>query len=380
MNQVTTPGQASREREPRQGFFGLIRDSLAWGDLRHTPYGLRPALIFGASYFLTGLTARFEFIAGPNIVQDLNIDIRVIAGLASIVGILGIAGSLFVGWLADRRNRLLLAGGGRLVQGAANVLQSGAQDIRRFGSGTVGTNLGGELASVPFFSLISDYYPLNARGRMFGLLLAFARTGSTLSVFVIGILVTTIGWRPTLLVLGLPIGLMGIVIVLLLRNPTRGYFEKRAMGLDEETARREDPPPSFGEGWRTIWSVRMVRRIFVSDIFSGIGLTPFALLLPFMLADLYGLNPLQRSLFAIPTVIMGLFGGILGGGLIDVLGRRSPSSVLRTVGALAGIPAFGILVLAAEPPLVLASVGYVIIVFGTTVIQPAFLSMYSQVI
>ena len=58
--------------------------------------------------------------------------------------------------------------------------------------------------------------------------------------------------------------LVGLVMLVLLKEPVRGYMERRAMGADEEIALQESEPQSFGEAWRTVWAVRTLRRQFIA--------------------------------------------------------------------------------------------------------------------
>ena len=83
---------------------------------------------------------------------------------------------------------------------------------------------------------------------------------------------------------------MGVVAAVRLREPIRGYFERKAVGADDDTARVEDEPQSFGEGWRTTFAVRTLRRRLrrrhhrrPSSASSTI------IILGFYLAEIYGL-------------------------------------------------------------------------------------------
>lgn len=361
-------------------FWRIVRESLALRELGKTPYGWAPAAVFAALFFSGAFGNRVLIVAGPNIAQDLNLDLRTVGGIQSIVSILGIISLLLIAWLADRVRRKRLAGIGMIVAGGAGMVRSAATNMRTFASADVFSTVSENFAAVPIFSLLADYYPVKNRGRVFGLISISRGIGALLSVLVVGVMVTVLGWRTTNVITSAPLILLGVVALLVFREPVRGYFEKLERGFDEETARRADPPQSFGEGWRTVWSVRLVRRLFVGQIFYGIGFAPFNVYLSFMLADEYGLNPIQRSLFALPVVISGVFGGVLGGGLIDVLGARSPSSVLRVLAASSLIPVTGLILLATTPPLWLAVIGVVLFTMGNTVVQPTFLSINSQVI
>ena len=111
---------------------------------------------------------------------------------------------------------------------------------------------------------------------------------------------------------------------------------RRAHRFDDETARRQDDPLSFGEAWRTGTTrsgqisaclsptVGRARRWWSAGLGSAGTLAP----------GHYhtGLDAIHRGLLVVPGAVFTLVGGFIGGGLIDAFGRRAPASVLRTVG------------------------------------------------
>jgi branched-chain amino acid transport system ATP-binding protein len=355
------------------------RAIFAWGDLRKTPYGIRPVAVFAAIGLFSGLGSEFFVVAGPNIAQDLNLDLKTIGGVFSIVSTLGLASAFFIGWLSDRVKRLWLGAGGIILAGAAQMSLSAANGTGSYASAQVGGTIGSLSARVPNLALIADYYPTDARGRVYAIEGAISEATKILSLLIVGVLITVLDWRTTNIILTAPVFFLGIVMLVFLREPKRGYFEKRALGMKHEAAAREDRPQSFGEAWRTMWSVRMVRRMFVASIFSGMAGAPVRVFFPFFLAEHYGLSAGERALYAFPILIAVLVGGVIGGGLIDVLGKRSPSSVLRVLGAFNGLPIIGLIMYALQPPILVLVVGSCLLNFAEGAVRPAFLSVFSQV-
>ena len=66
----------------------------------------------------------------------------------------------------------------------------------------------------------------------------------------------------------------------LLREPVRGYMERRAMGASDEVALQESEPQSFGEAWRTVWAVRTLRRHFIAGMIAAPALLIFGAAVP----------------------------------------------------------------------------------------------------
>src|SRR5206468_2695305 len=101
-------------------------------------------------------------------------------------------------------------------------------------------------ADVPDFSLLADYYPADARGRAYSFRNVMTRTGEVAAIIAIGPMLTYWGLKTTFIAAGVPILILGFIAFIVLREPTRGYFERKAVGADEEVARVEDEPQSFG--------------------------------------------------------------------------------------------------------------------------------------
>jgi len=64
-----------------RGIRGVFRQSLRWGELLGTPYGIVPALMVDLLLFLLLVQTSIFRIAGPNIAQDVNLDLRTVGGL-----------------------------------------------------------------------------------------------------------------------------------------------------------------------------------------------------------------------------------------------------------------------------------------------------------
>jgi len=373
-----TPPTIGRPDQPKER--GLLRASLAWGDLRKTPYGLRPIAILIGIAALPAIGQYFPTVAGPNIAQDLHLDLRAVGGIFAAVGVISLVLAIPIGWVSDRAQRVRLVALANAIAGAAGIFTSQAVNSGMYTSGLVGQSASGLLGDTPTQSLVADYYPTDARGRVFSLSGSIGQALGLLSLVVCGLAVDRFGWRSTEFVLSLPFVLGSVLTLLLLREPRRGYFEKQALGFDEETSRREAEPASFGESWRTIWGVRMLRRLALSLMFGQIAGSPITVFLPFFLAERYGLDAAQRAALTVPSVLATAVGGIIGGGVIDVLGRRSPSSVLRFMGAAYLLPVGGLILFAIQPPLAVVILGSVTMSFGFGLTVPAYTSIFSQIV
>src|SRR5689334_10557983 len=108
------------KRKPR----GILRTAVAFNELRPTPYGIGPLVVFALLLLFSGLGQEFFTVAGPNIAQDLNLDLKTVGGILSTVAIIGLFASVLIGWLADRVRRVWLSGGSTILGGLSLLAQS----------------------------------------------------------------------------------------------------------------------------------------------------------------------------------------------------------------------------------------------------------------
>src|SRR5581483_291494 len=249
--------------------------------------------------------------------------------------------------------RVPLLGIGTAIAGIFSMVSAGARGIVSFGAPQLIGNVAGEAAAVPSYSLMADYYPPESRGKVFAI---FNMVGSTAALpmgLAGALLLDWIGWRAVFLVGGAVTTLVGLATLVLLKEPVRGYMERRAMGADEDVANEESEPQSFGEAWRTVWAVRTLRRQFIAGAIAAPGLLIYGTLAQFMLAEEYGLKSAISRFWVLgpPGIIGGLVGAFVGGALIDRFTALNPSRVLMIVGAFGVVNALGLLGLATIPPL-----------------------------
>jgi branched-chain amino acid transport system ATP-binding protein len=376
---VPPPLDAPETPAPRKGWRALAQNWLA---LRGTPYGTRPVAVFAFLGLVGGLAGPAFALAGPDIIVDLKINIRDIVNLQSTVGFFLIFAAIGLGWYADRHKRVPLFGIGTIISGVCTMFVSGAQNIFSLGAPQVASGVAGTASEVPSFSLMADYYPPEVRGKVFSILGMVSRTSSLPLALTAALMIDHIGWRTTFLIGGGLIALSGVVVLVLLREPVRGYMERRAMGADEQTAVQQGEPQSFGEAWRTVWAVRTLRRQFIASVVSSPGSIVYSLLLPFLLVDHYGLRSATERFAALApaSFVAGLLGAFIGGALIDRLSALNPSRVLVVVGVFGLVGSLGLLGAAALPPLWILVGFSALITFGYALVGPAAQAITTQII
>jgi branched-chain amino acid transport system ATP-binding protein len=368
--------------DPGHGRKGLAAVARNWTDLRHTPYGTRPLAVIVFAGLATGVTTAAASYAGPSILEDLHISIQSIISLRSVMGFFLTFAVIGLGWWADRHKRIPLLAWGTVIAGAFSLITATARNLFTYGAPTLLGNVAGDAAAVPGYSLMADYYPPESRGKVFVILNMVSSTAA-LPLTAAGVLLLDwLGWRTVFLLSGIVTVLVGLAMLALLKEPVRGYMERRAMGANEEIALQESEPQSFGEAWRTVWAVRTLRRQFIASAVGTPGALIYITLSQYMLAEEYGLKSAVSRFWVLgpPTIVGGLLGAFIGGALIDRLTAMNPSRVLMIVGSFGLINALGLLGLSTIPPIWTLMVFNFLLSFGGALVGPAAQAITTQII
>jgi branched-chain amino acid transport system ATP-binding protein len=328
------------------------REATQWGALRATPYGLMPILTLSIIIGLRGVNDRIFGLALPDIVQDLDLNIVGLLTAQNLFGFFVIFAALYLSYLLDRVRRVPFVGVGNVVYGLGGLTIPHQKTVAPLAGLSASELVGRNLALAPELPLINDYYPPHTRGRAFALYTMLANFGFYCSPWIIGIIVVKWGWRAPFYIFSPFLIVGGIVALLLLREPIRGYMERRSLGMKESDAVQAEPPPSMGQAWRTIWGIRTMRRLFVSEIFGRVGEGLYGAVYVFFVFEEYGYDASARGKLLGFVGILSLFGGFFGGGLVDSLMRRKPQNALILSGVYQVIRAVALGFIVLKPPAV----------------------------
>jgi branched-chain amino acid transport system ATP-binding protein len=148
-----------------------------------------------------------------------------------------------------------------------------------------------------------------------------------------------------------------VVATFRLREPIRGHFERRAMGMSEDVVGTEEVPPSWAESFRIVWQVRTLRRIFVALPFVAIAIVGLLTLSGLYYEEVFDLDERARGFTA-----AGLEGGaqliglMVGIPLTTRLMAKGPGHVVRFLGKVSFGIAAAWVVFALAPTLPVAIV------------------------
>ena len=358
-----------------------IRDAARWRDLADTPYGLKPIVLFVIIGVVGSFDGRIFSLVLPDIVQDLDVNIVNVLQVFNLVGFVTIFISLFAGYLLDRVRRLPYYAIGTILQGIGSLFTTRAKSSYTLAIPQLVTS-GGDIAQgTPAFSLISDYYPIETRGKAFALAATVRRVATLFAPWLIGLLVIKTDWRTGYYITGPVLIVLGILVFFVLKEPVRGYMERRALGMAEEEAQKAEPPVSFGQAWRTVWGVRTLRRLFVADIVNGIGDRIYDFVFVIVLTQIpYELDVLERGKLFTIAGVGGLLGGFIGGGIVDSLIRRRPQRVLLFTGVISTLGGIEVALLATTPPLWVLIGLFTMFGFSYALLGPARSVFYSLIL
>ena len=169
-----------------------------------------------------------------------------------------------IAMLADRRSRVKILAVAMVVWSVMTALCGLATNFVTLLLARIGVGAGEAGASPPSHSLISDYFPVEARATALSIYALGIPIGSMIGNFVGGWGADALGWRTTFFLVGLPGVLVALVIWFTLREPPRGMSDGIAVKTPQpaDAAEADGPAaPSAGEVLKLLWGKRSFRHL-----------------------------------------------------------------------------------------------------------------------
>ncbi len=198
-------------------------------------------------------------------------------------------------------------------------------------------------------SLLADWYPINARPRVYAFHYSALALGALFGPVLAGTLASAFSWRAPFFAFAVP-GVILILCGLRLREPSRGIQERVAMGVTD-ARETEEPPPSFSEGWRMTWKIESLRRIFCAVPFLAASLIGFSSLASILYQSEFHLNVAERGWVAAAAEPLQLVGLVIGARVGSRLIERDPGLIIRFLAVVAAVCAGLLAVFAIVPVL-----------------------------
>jgi branched-chain amino acid transport system ATP-binding protein len=281
----------------------------------------------------------------------------------------------------DRGNRVRIATIGASVwalfafgTGAAIVVTSlGMLILMRIGAG-----IGRSVVTPTHSSLLSDYYEPAARVKVFSAHRQANSVGQILGPLLGGLIAAQLGLEWPFFLFAVPT-LVFVAMSLRLREPVRGYHERKAAGLDEDAALVADQPEGPWSTMKVLHGVRTIRRIWWATPFVGVTIFGVINLLQLVYEDVFDLDSAQRGLVAAaaePFQIIGVFVAIPR---IAKIAMTDPGFLLRFVAIVGVVVGCALVALAYAPHVSIAIAMHFLIAGSVGTLAPAFFALISIV-
>ncbi len=242
--------------------------------------------------------------------QLSDTELALLSGLAFALfyGVLGLP----VAWLADRFDRRLIIAVAVAFWSIMTALCGFATNFTSLFLARMGVGIGEAGAYPPSTSLLADYFPPRLRGRAYAILAAAIPAGVFVGYLVGGMVSAQWGWRAALLVVGLPGVLLGLLVMLSVREPPRGALD----------APQDCVAPAFLPCLRSLWHERAYRHVVAGACLFTLGATGSGIWIASYFIRHHGFSGAQIGLWlALLYGGGGLCGALAGGWLGQHLGR-----------------------------------------------------------
>ena len=348
---------------PRRGRLARWRLALGGG----AP--LYPLLILFGLTLVDQLDKRAFSVLLPDIAKDLHLSTGSALVLVALASGAAILLAVPIGFAADRIKRVPIAVGGAVIWGAFSLLTGLATTTWLMFVARAGSQLG-EGANAPTHnSLLSDYYPFEARNNAFSFQRSALAFGALIGPLAAGPLAAAFGWRVPFIVFTIPTAIV-VLLALRMREPVRGHYERAAMGASEDAIATEDVPPSFAESWRIVWNVGTLRRIFYALPFIATAFIGLDAIGSLYYAKVFHVGTADRGYLSAALAPAQLIGLLLGAPIATRLLKRGASLIPRFVAGVSLVVAGAWAGFALSPWLGLSIALNAILVAGAVLITP----------
>jgi branched-chain amino acid transport system ATP-binding protein len=313
--------------------------------VRHPVQALHEVAAEGPVYplvILFGLNAVDELdrtafgILLPEVQESFGLDLEGVLTLIAVSFGVALLLQVPIAHLADRANRVHIALAGATLWATFSFATGLAATVWMLAAFRAGSGIGKAVNDPTHNSLIADYYPPNARPRVFSFYRAANCVGQFTGPLVAGLLAYSFGWRTPFFLFAIPT-LVFVFFGLRMREPVRGAQERRLMGASEEAIATAEEPPSFAEAWRMLWKIESLRRIWYSLPFLAASLIGFVTLAALLYEEVYDLDERARGVVAACTEPVQIVGLIVGARIATRLMARDVGLVLKFLSVVAFI-------------------------------------------
>jgi len=306
--------------------------------------GWATVITIGLAGALVGFDNAALAVLSPDVQDTLGASDAVMGAIAGASGVLFLLGSVPISSLADRLPRTRIAAASIACWSVLIALTGLVQNAFSLFVTRLGTGLAQSYELPVNGPVLIDAYPIEARGRVFGLSFSFQLGGFIVAPLLAGGITELIGgpeaWRWAFLL----IAALAVPIAFALSRlpePRRGRHEMQAV-LGEELDGRDELPISLSVAFERLRSIKSFHFFLLGMASLGLALFSLPLFLNLFLEDELGLDAFQRGLFGSVTNLPAIAAITIAGRNSDRLFRRSPPGAVLLMGGL--VAGFGVFV------------------------------------
>ena len=284
------------------------------------PYRTYVLLTLTVVYTLNFIDRILITVVGRPIIEEFelsNFQFGILSGIgfALFYTLLGIPIASF----SERFNRVWIIGVCVILWSIATVLCGFAVGFATLLVARMLVGIGEAGCTPPANSLISDYYKPVARPTALGIYAMGVTAGGLLAQLFGGWLVTNFTWREAFIFVGAPGILIGILVLLTIKEPPRGYSDPPGTVKPERASFREAIREIASKP--TFWVMSVGATLAA---FAGYALVGFQ---PLYIQYAKGFSVGETAImFMAPIALAGTFGAFLGGYLTEQASKRSPTA------------------------------------------------------
>ena len=337
-----------------------------------------PLLVLAGLSFMDWADQAAYNVLLPNIRDALHLTNTGVLLVSAIGGGLGLLLTVPIAWAADRSNRIRIALIGATVWALFSLSTGLATVVVLLVLIRSGTSIGQAVVFPTHNSLLADYYPIDARPKVYATHQLGQVTGQIFGVLVGAGLATAFNWRVPFIVFAIPVLLL-VILGLRLREPVRGSFERSAAGISDaaEQVAETELPPSFAEAYRMVWKIGTLRRIFAALPFLAASIIGFAAFASLNYDTTFHLNANQRGWITVPVLLAQVGGLLIGAKFATRYAKQGASQVFTLLAWAAVSAAVMAAAFAAAPNVLLAVIFNAGIVASLGIVGPGVLASLS---
>lgn len=252
-----------------------------------------------------------------NIEQDIpmtNLQFGLLTGLAfaTFYTFLGIP----IARLAERFNRTIIIGVSIIFWSVMTALCGVATSFAMLLIFRLGVGIGEAGLTPPANSLIADYYKTSKRASALSIYSTGITIGSFCAALFLGLLIGTVDWRQTFLLIGVAGVPIGLLIIFFVKEPPRGY--------SDEPGTVKQAQPGIGETLRVLMKNATFWYITIGGMFASFVGYALVTFVTKFLRFAFDMGLQEAALFFLaPLALVGAVGTWLCGFLADIFKGKS---------------------------------------------------------